>query len=63
MNLKLKMKILEKYRTQADFAKVTGTHETIVSRVINERQKLSPVDQELWAKKLGTQPEDIFPKQ
>jgi plasmid maintenance system antidote protein VapI len=60
MNLKLKMKIIERFRTQADFAAVIGTHEAVISKVVNNRRRLPVEEQAKWAKKLGTTAEELF---
>ena len=60
MNWDLKMKIIERFKSQADFAKVIDTDETIVSRVVRKRRKLKPAIQRLWADALQCKPEDIF---
>jgi hypothetical protein len=60
MNWDLKMKIIERFSSQADFAKVIDTDETIVSRVVRGRRKLKPAIQRLWADALQCKPKDIF---
>ena len=60
MNRKLKAKIVEKYGTQADFAPVIDTDESLISKIIRGRRKLDPEKQLAWAKALGCRPEDIF---
>ena len=60
MNLKLKAKIVEKYGTQADFAPVINTDESLISKIIRGRRKLSPAQLEAWAKALDCKPDDIF---
>ena len=60
MNLKLKLRIIEKFGTQADFAQKENIPAPVVSEVIRGRRKLKGEDQTLWAKKLGCKPEDIF---
>ncbi len=60
MNLKLKAKIVEKYGTQADFAPVINTDESLISKIIRGRRKLDTEMQFVWAKALGCRPEDIF---
>ena len=60
MNLKLKAKIIEKYGTQADFAPVINTDESLISKIIRDRRKLDIAMQFVWAKALGCKPEDIF---
>ena len=60
VNLKLKAKIVEKYGTQADFAPVINTDESLISKIIRGRRKLDTKMQFVWAKALGCRPEDIF---
>ena len=61
IKLYLKFKILEKYRTQADFAQKLGNHESKISRVIQGRQILSDLEKRTWANALNCSPKDIFP--
>ena len=60
MNTKLKFKIFEKFRTQADFALALKTNESIVSKVIRGRRKLPEAEKVRWAKALDCEPEEIF---
>jgi hypothetical protein len=60
MNINLKMEILKKFPSQADFADKVESREPIVSRVVRGRQKLSAKSQARWAKALGCNVEDIF---
>ncbi len=60
MNLKLKSKIIEMFRTQADFAAVVKVHESDVSRTVRGRRKLPATEQKRWAAALGTEPERLF---
>ena len=48
-NLKLKIRILEKFDTQSDFAVAAGCDDTMVSKIVNGRRQLSPEMQERWA--------------
>jgi plasmid maintenance system antidote protein VapI len=61
MNKILKAKIVERYGTQADFAEVINTDETIISRIIRGRRQLDSEKQLIWAKALGCKTKDIFP--
>ena len=61
INLVLKLKILGKYRTQADFAQKLGIHESKISRVIQGRFRVSDLQKQTWAEALDCQPGDIFP--
>ncbi|MHC5074587.1 MAG: helix-turn-helix domain-containing protein [Planctomycetota bacterium] len=60
MNWKLKRKIIERYGTQADFSKAANVDESIISRVIRNRKKLSKEEQKRWSKFLSCQSKDIF---
>jgi plasmid maintenance system antidote protein VapI len=61
MNLKLKGKIIEKFGTQWKFAHSLGTHEHVVSQVIQGKRSLTVEDQKRWAEKLGDKEERLFP--
>ncbi|MBW1991842.1 MAG: helix-turn-helix transcriptional regulator [Deltaproteobacteria bacterium] len=61
MNLKLKFAIIEKYGSQADFAKVMGLSESGLSRIIRGRREPEPELKETIARKLGVSPDEIFP--
>ena len=61
MNLKLKSKIVEKFESQANFAQVVKTDESIISRVVRGRRSLPVETQKKWADTLFCKPEDIFP--
>ncbi len=51
----------EKFRFQCDFAEAIAVRESKVSRVLCGREILSPKDQGVWAKALGTKREKLFP--
>lgn len=53
MNLRLKMAILKKFPSQADFAQKIGCHESKVSQVVCGRRILNPDEIEVWKKELG----------
>ena len=61
MNFPLKMKILEKYGTQADFAVLVGLSESGLSRIIRGRKKPEQELKETISKKLGVVASEIFP--
>lgn len=52
-NLDLKMAILGKFHSQADFADAVKTNESKVSQVIHGRRWLSPEEIKTWRKALG----------
>jgi hypothetical protein len=60
MNIKLKGAIYGKYGSQIDFAQAHGIDETLVSKVVMNRRKLSPEKQQQWARWLDRKIEDIF---
>jgi DNA-binding XRE family transcriptional regulator len=61
VNIQLKVKILEKFHTQADFAKAVGVSETVLSRIIRNRKEADSLTQEKLAQKLGCKSFDLFP--
>lgn len=60
MNLKLKIKIIENFGTQADFAQEIKEDETLVSRVVRGRRTLPEEKQAQWAKALNTDRNELF---
>jgi transcriptional regulator with XRE-family HTH domain len=62
MNLRLKGKIVENYRTQADFAQAVGMDDSLVSKVVCGRRTLPVEKQEKWAALLGDNPQRLFNK-
>ena len=60
VNRKLKAKIVEVFGSQANFAEIVRTHESVVSRVVRGRQKLGEETERLWARVLGKKREEIF---
>ena len=62
MNLKLKLKILEKYPRQGDLARETGISEPLISRIVHERRDPFPGEAQAIAKALGCKEEEIFPE-
>lgn len=62
MNRKLKLKIIEEFNTQADFAQSIREDESKVSRVIRGRYCLPLNEQEKWAKALKCRITDLFPQ-
>ena len=59
-NLKLKFLILERYRTQGDFAIECGRNDFWISRIVNGRQKPTEQDRKSICDKLGVEEEDLF---
>ncbi len=62
INLKLKIKIIEVYKTQADFADVIDTREDLVSRVVRGRRSIPKDDLFKWSKALGVDVETLIEK-
>jgi hypothetical protein len=60
MNRKLKAKIIEKFGSQAEFSMKVPEDESIISRVVQERRKLNPERQDVWAIILGCKTKDLF---
>jgi plasmid maintenance system antidote protein VapI len=52
----IKLAILKKYDSQADFAPAIGLPESIVSRVLHGRRKLSKQEAAEWARVLECDP-------
>ena len=64
MNTKLnmvKIEILKKFLTQADFAAHMGIHESVVSQILKGRRKLLPEDADKWVKVLKCDPDILVP--
>ena len=59
MSKKLKLKIIEKFDTQADFAQTLGIQEAFVSRVLNGRVTLKSEQKAVWAKALDCDIEEL----
>jgi len=60
MHVKLKMKIYEKFPSQADFAQAMNVHESTVSQVVRGRRILQESEQRRWAAILDCEPNDVF---
>lgn len=60
MNRDLRLKIITNYDSQAEFARVVGRDESIVSRVIRGRKTLKDEEKKRWALLLRCKPEEIF---
>jgi transcriptional regulator with XRE-family HTH domain len=63
MNKALKLKIIEIFGTQADFAQALGVDESYISRVIRGRRMLDSTNQNRWSKLLKCKSETIFGNQ
>jgi len=62
MNVNLKFRIYEKYRTQSDAAKVFGMREDRLSQIIRGRRNPNDVEKRLIVEKLDTTVDVIFPE-
>jgi len=62
MSLALKIKIIEKFGTQWEFARSVDDHESVVSRAIKDRQPLSDEKKQKWADALNVGVREIFPE-
>ena len=60
MNKQLRVKIIEQFGTQSDFAQALRIDDSAVSRVIRGRRRLRREDEERWADILGCSPEELF---
>lgn len=60
MNRSLKAKIIELFGTQADFAQRLGIDDSVVSRVVKGRKKLSSEVEKKWARVLKCAQDDLF---
>ena len=61
MNKQIRLSILTKFDSQADFAQVLNIDESIISRVLRGRRKLSKHDVEKWIKVLKCDPKILEP--
>jgi len=60
MDRKLKARIIERFGSQFDFSQAIHEHESLVSKVIRGRRKLSLEDKKKWAKALKCNPVELF---
>lgn len=54
MNKMLRLRIVEKFDNQSNFARELGVCESLVSQVVRGRRVLSDEDQHTWARMLET---------
>ena len=59
MNKLLRLRIIEIWDNQANFAQELGVSDSIVSGVVRGRRRLSPEMQDMWAQKLQSTPEAL----
>ncbi len=60
MNWKLKVKIMEKFKTQWRFAQAIGKDSSLVSRVVTGATELAQNQKEEWAEALGCSSKELF---
>jgi hypothetical protein len=60
INWLLKIKIAERFKTQADFSYFIKRPETIVSKVIRGRYPLKDKEKQRWAGALGVDVNELF---
>lgn len=60
MNKKLKLKIIEIFGTQADFAQKIKVDESVVSRVLRGRRTLGKGDRQKWAETLKCDEKELW---
>ena len=62
MNLRLKFRILERYRTQSRFGVACGRNDDWISRIVTGRQAPTQADKDIFERKLGIKNiDDYFP--
>lgn len=59
-NLKLKVKIVERYGSQSNFAFASNVDETLISKVVRGRRKPTDEQRSVWAALLGCDPGQLF---
>ncbi len=60
MNIPLKIKIIEVFGSQSDFALKQRVNESLVSRVVRGRRSIPDEAKKEWAKTLKCKPEEVF---
>lgn len=61
MHRELRLAILKRFDSQADFAAEVGEHDTKISMVLRGRRKLSAEQAEAWIKVLRCDPQVLNP--
>ena len=61
MNVKLKSKIFEKFRYQADFAQSVKLREDRLSKIIHGRREVKEAEMKRIAKALKVKVDELFP--
>jgi len=60
LNTVLRLKIIEHFGKQSDFALALNSRDAFVSRVLNGREQLNDQQKTLWSKKLETPVDELF---
>ncbi len=60
MNLILRYSIIKSFRTQWEFARAMGVHESYVSDVLHGKRNPSLKRKNKWAKALGSSVDELF---
>ena len=59
-NFKLRARIIEHFGLISDFAEAVGDDASVVSRIVNNRAKISPERAERWSSVLGADLMELF---
>jgi len=62
-NLKLRARIIEHFGLISDFAEAVGDDVSVVSRIVNNRLKISRERAEKWSRVLGADLMELFDRQ
>ncbi|MBP1609665.1 MAG: hypothetical protein H6Q04_1900 [Acidobacteria bacterium] len=62
-NLRLRARIIEHFGLISDFAEAVGDNISVVSRIVNNRAKISPERAEKWSSVLGADLLELFDAQ
>jgi hypothetical protein len=57
---KTKLRILERFDSQENFANALGYHQTKLSKQLRGKYPVRPDEQTLWAKLLKCEPQELF---
>lgn len=58
---RIRLAIIEKFYSQANFAAAAGEHAPVVSQIVRGRHKLTPEKASQWVDLLGCDPEILKP--
>lgn len=62
LNFDLKLKILQEFHSQSDFALFLKANESIISKVVRGRREISDSEKRRWAKALKCTVGEVFPE-